>query len=742
MNLLAPPLADSEAGTGEFDRTLPGDFVLAGNAVLGCPPGPAAQPCRDSAEGRRTGQAGLNNHHSMVWLDSDADPGTFNSSSARVALPPGASVAYAKLTWAGEIRARSTGPCARSARWPQGDPRGQAVSLSLDNEKKSDIAPGEFTLTEDQRSPIGGDRWYSAEADVTDELSGLRGDRTVTVGNIWTGQGYDCFGGWSLLVVWESSDMGDTGDTPEKRVVVYDRHQRVDRKAERALLAPPGLRVAGGQTRIGITAYEGDRGLVGDTFAVNGRRQAEPKVPYSRYDFFLSNAEGASLPNNMSVDAKVVEAGPDIVRPGDSEVALAFTGTQDSYLIHSLALSFPQPAVSARTSVDRPVAHAGEPATQTTEVRNTGGVPLDGLAVDMDLGEECRKEIGELAPGDSAEVSCEGTVRDSSHQLAARVRGEAPGGQEVTAESVTDVRVLHPGLETRLTEAPAIAVAGQELGYQVELRNSGDSPLTGVSLAAEGPVTCAEAPAELSVGQAETVRCTVKAGEAGSELNFAGRARDELGAEVGSEARARFEVVRPGLALEVTGPDAPAPPGSQATVTVRLRNTSSVPLADLKVTGSPASCAREFPRLEPGDSLVYSCRVLAEEGATVSLSASAVPALGGAPLDTGFAVSAQSALRLAVQPPPQLPPQLPPPPDPPAAQPPSAPDPVSPPRAVAPVIPLPQPVAPPEPPEEPEKDAEGPLESPAQTAGFIAVLGVVVMMVSVGALSSATRGSK
>ena len=46
-----------------------------------------------------------NNDRTMTWIDADTDPATFNSSSADLALPAGASVLFAGLYYGGQLAA-------------------------------------------------------------------------------------------------------------------------------------------------------------------------------------------------------------------------------------------------------------------------------------------------------------------------------------------------------------------------------------------------------------------------------------------------------------------------------------------------------------------------------------------------------------------------------------------------------------------------------------------------------------
>jgi hypothetical protein len=184
-------------------------------------------------------------------------------------------------------------------------------------------------------------------------------------------------------------------------------------------------------------------------------------------------------------------------------------------------------------------------------------------------------------------------------------------------------------------------------------------------------------------------------------------ALDELGASVTATTTVPYRVVRADLAIEVAIPPGPVAPGDAVTLTVRVRNTGDVPMIDLAVTGEPAGCGRALPDLAPGAATVHTCRIVVDGPMVVALAVSGTPALPGRPSGATSTVRRTATVALAPGNP--------------------RPDDVS---------PVPEPQSP-QPPAHAVAD-EGPLRSPA-TPAVIAVLGVLVMTVSLGGLSSATR---
>jgi hypothetical protein len=368
----------------------------------------------------------------MVWTDTDTDPRTVTSSSAALDIPADARVVHATLAWSGTLRAGSTGLCGRTGVWPPGSPR--VVRLAVGGSPSSPVSAHGFAAAP---APPGADRWYSAHADVTDRFADTRGPVGVTVADVWTGRGFDCAGGWSLTVAWSGVSA------PRHRVVVYTGHQRVTHTPVHAVLRPPGLRAAGGTTRLGVTALEGDRALGGDSLLVNEVAQPEPG------NFFVSAAPGARAPahvNNMGVDAKTVELGPGVVRPGDSDVDVVATGGADHYLLHVLALSVPLSGLAVATTLDRPVAHEGDAVTQHAVVTNTGAVTLRAVEITFGLRAGCAT-TADLAPGKRVELTCAGRARPG--ELVVAAAGTDPAGGPLSASATATARVIHPCTSSR-----------------------------------------------------------------------------------------------------------------------------------------------------------------------------------------------------------------------------------------------------------------------------------------------------
>ncbi|WP_243787941.1 hypothetical protein [Saccharopolyspora gloriosae] len=264
----------------------------------------------------------------------------------------------------------------------------------------------------------------------------------------------------------------------------------------------------------------------------------------------------------------------------------------------------------------------------------------------------------------------------------------------------------HPALSLRTEVQPAAARPGDPITQTAVIGNTGDTKLAGIAVTLDsGP--CHEVLGPLRPNTTRSVSCS---GTAPADGRVSARAVGMTHSGMSAIAHAATKIAEP-PAPELPSVSLEILPARAGTVPVRVRNTSNVPLLEVQVTGEPPACRRELGTLEPGRSVTYTCE--ARPGETVGLAVSARSLAGE--------TTAADALMVMPVPPP------------PAAAEASPPAEKEPPPAARPVPP------PVEHTDVKLADSSGPRESPAQTAGFIAVLGVLVMMVSVGALSTATR---
>ena len=590
-----------------YDGVVYGDFLYAGNGVLRCPVAADGAPegaavatpaaCANTADRKDTL---ANDDFFMQWADVDADPGTFDSASASVSIPPGAKIVFARLNWAGNTSAKTCGSREGvPAVLPPGTPATQNVRLSVGSAKPVDVAPSAFT-----EEP---GRYYSANADVTSQFAGAPTGSAlaVTVGNVWAPKGFDCAGGWSIALVYAYPERNADFAPNKRKVVVYDGHVPVSDVPTETTIT--GFRAAAADAHIGVTAYDGDWGGSGDQFLVNGTPAAEPATGGTS-NFFVSNADNAAAPgvkNNFSVDAKAFNV--DNIPAGATSAKLGFVTSGDTYLAQNLAFSVPVPELQIAVRATQPKAHAGEPVTFAVTVTNPAGVPASDVQVTDEAVPACAKPLGTLAPGQKVDYTCAGPAPADDFTNTAKVTGTSGPGEPLDGVATTHVDVIHPAIGiTKTADKPAYR-AGDTATFTIKVTNTGDTGLSGVEVTDPKTPSCAFAGA-LAPGESRTLTCTARAPIADGVNTAVGVGTDELGKQVTATADAPAPTIAPAVEVTKTADPPVIHAGEAVTFTVSVKNTGDSPLAPVKVTDdTTTSCSRTFDGLAAGATQTYTC---------------------------------------------------------------------------------------------------------------------------------------
>ena len=276
------------------------------------------------------------------------------SSSTRLTVPSGRSIAFAGLYWSADRAARDRWSGDLAAARLRG-PAGSWTSVSA--------RPGDVTTVRDD----DGRTYYQAFADVTAqvarELASPHAGETTTwsvadtaVSATRHDRHPSYYAGWSLVVIYADP-------TSAASVTVYDGGAWIG-----AAQSEPALRFlarAGTDVRVGAVAWDGDRGLAGDRLVLADAAQPtgtalvpqrwngwRPVGGGSAANAFDSTATGWWLGNALGVDAKGFAAAPLTDRVG----SLTATAGADRYLLGVVTLRTSAPPDSRPAAAARFVA--------------------------------------------------------------------------------------------------------------------------------------------------------------------------------------------------------------------------------------------------------------------------------------------------------------------------------------------------------------------------------------------------
>ncbi|MFG2938231.1 DUF3344 domain-containing protein [Streptomyces sp. NPDC048282] len=307
----APPAGESPRipFAERYHAVLHGGFARAANATISCRTtnaAPSEPPCAAAREGR---VPAVNGNFDMFYVDVDDDPNTYNSSRAEVLLPTGSRVTYARLYWGGNLLVGEQKPARDDKRVLIAEPGGQYKELLADTVVGHRVG--------------GGADAFQASADVT-RLVRSSGSGLWTVGQVNTAMGKSrpgAWGGWTLVVAYENPAE------PLRALSLWDGFDSLGTPAEVRLNGLHVPRGAGG--RVGLVAYNGDRGTAGDslTYATADQTPLPLGDPADPADDVLNSTINDPGPvsarrepayaNTLGYDSDVFDLGTGLAQGGD-----------------------------------------------------------------------------------------------------------------------------------------------------------------------------------------------------------------------------------------------------------------------------------------------------------------------------------------------------------------------------------------------------------------------------------------
>ena len=359
---IAGPASAERPFAPRFSQNVQGAITFAANTVMTCPDSDARCPAARAG----TGSVLNNNSFNMTYVDVDADPSTFNSSSATITIPAGAQVLFAGLyygsrTSGGAGGTQSPNPSARGTvrlKTPGG--AYETLAAAVDNTSGST---------------------YAAFVDVTSQVQAA-GTGSYTVANVQAGTGEDRGGGWSIVVAYRDSDE------PARNLTIFDGLESVGQGQTKTIGVTGFQTPAAGQvkTELGFVTYEGDRGLTGDGATLNGTVLSSATNPPNNFFNSSISRNGTQVSdkdpnynNQLGFDSNLVN-GDGILANGATSAAIRLQTTRDVYLpqVVTFATELFSPNISAIKSVENVTdpggpTKSGDVLRYTLQYTNTGG---------------------------------------------------------------------------------------------------------------------------------------------------------------------------------------------------------------------------------------------------------------------------------------------------------------------------------------------------------------------------------
>ncbi|MCB0958355.1 MAG: DUF11 domain-containing protein [Acidimicrobiales bacterium] len=473
-----------------FSADARGDITTIGNVTTTCDPSYAnanwsAAESAAACNGATSGAVGLvrydgapmppiNNRLSMRYVDVDADPSTFASSTARLAVPDGAVVLWAGLHW----NAATTVPSAEQLYGSDDRTPPRAVDERFRVRFSTPASGGYVSLDAAPADGIARDTWddvnpggtvsYGGYVDVTD-LVDAGGSGTYGVADVQSCTGFGgCFASWSLTVAYAEASL------PPRNLNVWHGWQlttpTVDGGAQEftvnGITPPPSGPVS---ARIGVVQADGDRGLGPDSLDVSS--PSHPTwTPFATIDRPLNAGEGDWFNSTVTVFGarrSAADAEPNLLANLNQDVALveddAVIGNDDrsfsfrvqtadteslySQVVHS-AVEIYAPEVALAKSVDPPgPVPSGTEVTWRLDVRNVGIDPVRRAVVTDPLPDGLELVAGSITYVEGAPAELLGS------------KTEASGDDEAEWDPASRTLTFRVGRGATATDGGTMAVA-------------------------------------------------------------------------------------------------------------------------------------------------------------------------------------------------------------------------------------------------------------------------------------------
>jgi uncharacterized repeat protein (TIGR01451 family) len=615
-----------------YNQIVNGDYRMIGNGVLACDPTKPIFPgtnftCTQLHNG--TSQTNLlNDFKWMGNVDVDGNAATANSSQATVTIPAGASVVKAILYWSGntgeyklpsgsmsttKVCSSNAPPAGGAPVAPAGDPSARSVTVGF-GATSFTAAPTKYTVEAPAALASGNPQYYTAQADVTAQFAALPNgsSQTITVGNLWAMQGFGCYAGWSLALVYDFGDFdpNNAALTNAREIFLYDGHIRKQAADPTAEVVPfSGFTVEGPGSRAGFTLYEGDRNITGDFANYQSNSAASPTQIQNALgglgNIGISMAEG-SVSYVSGVTTGFVNADVDVrntnlpqLTTGDTSMNLSLDTSGDSFLLQNALLSVPTAAIkidkSFNGTLDEQTVALGGTPTFTIRVSNAGLVALKNVFVTDALAPNCARTIGTLgippAANSVVTYTCTGNPATAAFTNEAIVdsRSDLDG-----AFGDSDTTIVHvPRIDVTKTASPTIVAPGGSTTWTITVTNIGDEPLSNVATTdAQVPACARPSLGTLAVGASTTYTCTSTGITSGftNSVRATGNSPLGVGAVASDTATADVKVRNLSITKSVT-PTTRTAAGQSVTYSFVVTNTGEVPLSGIAVTDVPTAPA-------------------------------------------------------------------------------------------------------------------------------------------------------
>jgi uncharacterized repeat protein (TIGR01451 family) len=312
------------------------------------------------------------------------------------------------------------------------------------------------------------------------------------------------------------------------------------------------------------------------------------------------------------------------------------------------------PAIEITKTPDSQMVRSGSTADFTIVVTNTGDVPLTDVTVMDALAPDCNATLGALAPDESEDYACSRANVTADFTNSATATGTPPVGSDVSDTDTALVDVIHPAIEIAKTPDSQMVRYGSTVTFTVAVTNTGDVPLTDVTVTDAQAPDCDRAVGALGIGDFYTTTCSHPNVTADFINTAAVTGTPPVGSSVSDTDTAFVDVISPSIEIAKTPDTQTVGRNSTVVFTISVTNTGDAALTNVMVSDPQApNCSEIVGDLTVGDDHTYTCSVInVTSDLTNTATASGTPPVGPdvSDFDTAFVDVINPSIEIAKTP--------------------------------------------------------------------------------------------
>lgn len=278
------------------------------------------------------------------------------------------------------------------------------------------------------------------------------------------------------------------------------------------------------------------------------------------------------------------------------------------------------PAINIQKTPDSQTVQSGDTVAFTIQVENTGNVALSNVTVTDPLVPSCGAALGTMQPADVQTYTCVDQNALADYTNVAAVLGTPPTGPTVedtdkAAVIVDQPAPTNPSIDIQKTPDEQQILLGFDAPFTIRVENTGDAPLTGVTVSDPLAPDCDASLGTMQPGDVQSYECARPNVGAGftNIASVIGTPPSGLAVEDSDEAVVFINqpmITNPAIDIQKSADSPILSTGDTATFTIRVQNVGDVALTNVTVSDPLApSCGASLGTMQPNQVRFYDCTV-------------------------------------------------------------------------------------------------------------------------------------